>query len=157
MDERGIRVGLDVWPDEPAGGKGDWTSRLSTHPSVVGSHHIGASTTQAQNAIATGTVAVIQAYVRGRVTNCVNLVEEDLGDVVVTIRHLDRVGVLAKIFETLRAAELNVQQMENKIFSGSIAAVASINLDGEPPPTVLEAIVGDDDVLAVSVARRPPS
>ena len=155
MDTRGIRAGLDVWPDEPAKGSQDWISPLSAHPNVVGSHHIGASTAQAQHAIAAGTVAVVEAYLAGRVVNCVNLVEEPLGEVVLTVRHLDKVGVLAKIFETLRAADANVQQMENQVFHGSVAAVASINLDSEPTPETIDAILGDDDVLAVSVVRKP--
>ncbi len=154
MDTRGIRAGLDVWPDEPAQGAGEWTSPLGTHPNVVGSHHIGASTTQAQNAIAAGTVAVIEAYVRGRVVNCVNLIEEPLGEYVLTVRHLDKVGVLAKIFATLRGADVNVQQMENQVFEGSVAAVASINLDSEPSQDTLEAIRGDDDILAISLVRK---
>ena len=155
METRDIRAGLDVWPDEPAAGSGEWTSALAAHPNVVGSHHIGASTAQAQHAIAAGTVAVVEAYLAGRVTNCVNLVEEPLGEVVLTVRHLDKVGVLAKIFATLRAADANVQQMENQVFMGSVAAVASINLDSEPTPETIEAMLGDDDVLAVSVARKP--
>ena len=154
MDNRGFRAGLDVWPDEPAAGTGSWTSPLSTHPNVVGSHHIGASTQQAQTAIAAGTVAVIEAYLRGRVLNCVNLIEEPLGEFVLTVRHLDKVGVLAKIFETLRAAHVNVQQMENQVFTGSVAAVASINLDSAPPTGTLDAITGDDDVLALSLVRK---
>jgi len=72
-----------------------------------------------------------------------------------TVRHLDRVGVLAKVFETLRGAGLNVQDMENQLFTGSVAAVASINLERAPSDEVLAIISSDDDVLAVSVADRP--
>ena len=154
MDARGIRAGLDVWPEEPPGKSGEWTSPLASHPNVVGSHHIGASTAQAQAAIAAGTVSVIEAYTLGRVINCVNLVDEPLGEVVLVIRHYDRVGVLAKIFDTLRQADVNVQQMENQVFLGSIAAVATINLDANPPDEVLSSIRGDDDVLAVSVSKK---
>ncbi len=154
MDARGIRAGLDVWPGEPSAKSGEWSSPLSTHPNVVGSHHIGASTAQAQAAVAAGTVGVIDAYLAGRVENCVNLVNEPMGAVVLTVRHLDRVGVLAKVFATLREAGANVQQMENQLFVGSVAAVASINLDHEPDATVLERIAGDDDILAVSVSHK---
>lgn len=154
MDAKGIRAGLDVWPGEPSGKVGDWSSELSTHPNVVGSHHIGASTKQAQNAVATGTVDVIEAYLGGRITNCVNMVADTEGCSVLTVRHLDRVGVLAKVFETLRSAGLNVQQMENQLFTGSVAAVASINLESTPPDDVLAAIEADDDVLAVSVSSK---
>lgn len=154
MDAKGIRAGLDVWPDEPSGKEAEWTSPLSTHPNVVGSHHIGASTQQAQNAVAEGTVAVIEAYVEGQIVNCVNMVRERLGGCVLTVRHLDRVGVLAKVFETLRGAGLSVKQMENQLFTGSTAAVASINLESAPPEEVLAAIAADDDILAVSTALK---
>ncbi len=157
MDNRGMRAGLDVWPDEPSGGAGHWSSPLSTHPSVVGSHHIGASTMQAQNAVAEGTVAVIREYLNGRITNCVNLVVEPVGAAILTVRHFDRVGVLAKVFETLRGAGLNVQDMDNQLFTGSVAAVASIHLEHAPSDEVLAMISSDDDVLAVSVADRNAS
>lgn len=154
MDTKGIRAGLDVWPDEPSGKSGEWTSALSTHANVVGSHHIGASTQQAQNAVATGTVAVIEHYLAGHITNCVNMVDESAGCAVLTVRHLDRVGVLAKVFATLRSGGLNVQQMENQLFTGSVAAVASINLEHAPSEELLASIAADDDILAVSVASK---
>lgn len=157
MNSRGMRAGLDVWPNEPSAASGEWTSPLSTHPSVVGSHHIGASTAQAQNAVAEGTVAVIREYLGGHITNCVNLVVEPIGAVILTVRHLDRVGVLAKVFETLRGAGLNVQDMDNQLFTGSVAAVASIHLERAPSDEVLAMISSDDDVLAVSVADRNAS
>lgn len=153
MNEKGIRAGLDVWPDEPATGAGEWSSPLSKHPNVVGSHHIGASTTQAQNAVASGTVSVIEDYVEGRITNCVNVVSDPVGGTILTVRHLDRVGVLAKVFATLRAGGLNVQQMSNQLFTGSVAAVASISLERPPTEEVLEAIATDGDILAVSVSQ----
>ena len=152
MDAKGIRAGLDVWPNEPSGKSGDWSSPLSTHPNVVGSHHIGASTGQAQHAVAAGTVAVIEDYLNGHVTNCVNLVEEPAGTVILTVRHLDRVGVLAKVFETLRTNGLNVQEMSNQLFTGSVAAVANIHLEHAPDDTVLWTIESDDDILGVAVS-----
>lgn len=153
METKGIRAGLDVWPNEPSGGSAEWSSPLSTHPNVVGSHHIGASTTQAQNAVAAGTVAVIADYVEGRISNCVNLVSGSVGGTILTVRHRDRVGVLAKVFATLRTEGLNVQQMSNQLFTGSVAAVASISLQASPSDDLLAALAADDDVLAVSVAE----
>lgn len=153
MDERGIRAGLDVWPHEPPSSNQAWESELSKHPNVVGTHHIGASTGQAQAAIAAGTVEVIEAYLAGTVVNCVNLVKEPAGGFILTVRHLDKVGVLAKIFSSLREAGLNVKQMENQLFTGSVAAVASIQLEHEPAPDLIEQLETDDDVLAVSLAR----
>lgn len=151
MDERGIRAGLDVWPDEPSVGSGEWHSELAQHPNVVGSHHVGASTMQAQAAIAAGAVRVIRKYAAGRVVNCVNLVDEPLGDCVLTVRHHDRVGVLARVFERLRANGINVQQMQNQIFSDGGAATASINLACNAPAALLKELEDDPDVLGVSV------
>ena len=68
------------------------------------------------------------------------------------MRHLDKVGVLAKIFGSLRAAGLNVSQMENNLFTGSVAAVASINLEQAPSEELLAQLESDEDILAVSLS-----
>lgn len=73
MENQGIRAGLDVYQDEPGSGEGEFGSVLARHPNVYGTHHIGASTAQAQNAVAEGVVEIIDAFVQGRVLNCVNL------------------------------------------------------------------------------------
>lgn len=69
----GIRAGLDVYPDEPGSGTGDFVSELAQHPNVYGTHHIGASTEQAQHAIAAEVVEMISAFESGEVRNPVNL------------------------------------------------------------------------------------
>ena len=69
----GIRAGLDVYPDEPASGRGEFVSALAQHPNVYGTHHIGASTTQAQHAIADEIVQMIFAFESGEARNPVNL------------------------------------------------------------------------------------
>ena len=79
LDSRSLRVGLDVYPDEPGSGTSEWSSKLAQHPNVVGTHHIGASTAQAQAAVAAGVVEVIEAFVRGEILNCVNLAPTRLG------------------------------------------------------------------------------
>ena len=60
--DRGIRAGLDVFPGEPAGATADFTTPLTTLPQVYGTHHVGGSTDQAQEAIAAETVRVITSY-----------------------------------------------------------------------------------------------
>jgi D-3-phosphoglycerate dehydrogenase / 2-oxoglutarate reductase len=72
LDEKQLRVGLDVYPDEPAGGEATFDSPLARHPRVVGTHHVGASTQQAQQAVADGVVDMIEAFERGEVRHCVN-------------------------------------------------------------------------------------
>jgi D-3-phosphoglycerate dehydrogenase len=44
MDARDIRVGLDVYNNEPGAGDNSFDSQLATHPNVCGTHHIGAYT-----------------------------------------------------------------------------------------------------------------
>jgi D-3-phosphoglycerate dehydrogenase len=67
-----LSAGLDVFPDEPGSGTADWRSALAAHPGVVGTHHIGASTDQAQEAVVTGVVEVVTAFGNGELFNVVN-------------------------------------------------------------------------------------
>jgi len=152
---RGVRVALDVFANEPAGAEGAFTDPLLSLPTVIGTHHIGASTDQAQEAIAAETVRVITAFVEtGRVPNVVNLATRTPATHMLVVRHRDRPGVLAHVFEQLRQAHLNVQETENIIFEGAEAAVARINLDGEPPEATLTAIQsGHQDVLDWQIVK----
>ena len=73
MDQKGIRAGLDVYMDEPAVPQGAFDSALARHPNVYGTHHIGASTEQAQTAVAQGVVDIVEAFSAGRIMHCVNI------------------------------------------------------------------------------------
>jgi D-3-phosphoglycerate dehydrogenase / 2-oxoglutarate reductase len=137
--DRKLRVGLDVYAGEPAGGTGSFADPLGQHASVYGTHHIGASTEQAQEAIAAETVRIIETFKNsGAVPHAVNLAQRTPATHRLVVRHLDRPGVLAAVLDTLRAAQINVQEMENVIFEGAEAAVAHINLDRAPQPEVLQ-------------------
>jgi len=146
---RGLRLGLDVFANEPAGATGDFADAIVGLPNVYGTHHIGASTDQAQDAIAGETVRIIRTFVEtGRVPNVVNLARKTPATHMLVVRHRDRPGVLAHVFEVLRVAHLNVQETENIIFEGAAAAVARINLDGAPDEATCDAIrQGHDDIL----------
>ena len=154
MDSRGIRAGLDVYRDEPAGGEGEFTSELAAHPNVVGTHHIGASTQQAQDATSAGTVDVIEAYRTGDPVNCVNVAGTRMGSATITIRHFDRVGVLAAALQVLRRADINVQTMENKVFQGSNAAMAIIDVVGDVTEDVARELTSLDNVIQVQTTAR---
>jgi len=72
--EKGIRAGLDVFAGEPTGGAGTVDDPIFKVPGVIGTHHIGASTDQAQEAIAAETVRIAREYKdSGRAPNVVNL------------------------------------------------------------------------------------
>ncbi len=151
--EKGIRVGLDVFAAEPAGATGAFSDPLVHLPVVYGTHHIGASTDQAQAAIAAETVRIVRAYQEtGKVPNVVNLARRSAATHTLVVRHRDRPGVLAHVFDQLRADHLNVQETENIIFEGAEAAIARINLDGAPGSAALERITsGNDDIISLQV------
>lgn len=151
LDNRGMRAGLDVFANEPSSSTGAFVSELAAHHAVVGSHHIGASTTQAQESVADGMVEVIHAYASGSMINCVNMASAGSGASCVSVRHRDQVGVLAKILNAISGNGHNVEQMQNQLFAGGDAAVATINVDGVPSKMTLEAIQAIDDVIAVSI------
>src|SRR5258708_628109 len=57
--DRNIRAGLDVFTLEPATATGEFKDPIVLLPNVYGTHHIGGSTAQAQEAIAAEAVRVI--------------------------------------------------------------------------------------------------
>ena len=150
LDAGVVRAGLDVFANEPRSAKGPWDSPLGRHPNVVATHHIGASTEQAQRAIAAGVTEIVDAFMAGKARHCVNLDPRRLGSITLTVRHLDRVGVLAQVLDQLSAAGLNVEHMENRIFRGGQAAVASIDVGGRTSDALLAALRDIPDVLGVS-------
>ena len=152
---RGLRVGLDVYANEPSAATAPFSDALAALPGVYGTHHIGASTDQAQEAIAAETVRIVRSYKEtGRVPNVVNLARRTPATHMLVVRHRDRPGVLAHVFAHLRQAHLNVQETENIVFEGAEAAVARVNLDAEPPAAVCETIKrGNPDVLDLQLVR----
>jgi len=152
---RAIRVALDVFAEEPASSTGDFSDPLLTLPGVIGTHHIGASTEQAQEAIAAEAARIVRVYKEsGKVPNVVNLATTTPATHVLVVRHRDRPGVLAHVFDHLRAGNLNVQETENIVFEGAEAAIARINLDGEPPAELLQTIArGNPDILNLYLVK----
>ena len=152
---KGIRAGLDVFANEPATPTGEFRDELLALPNVYGTHHIGASTDQAQEAIAAETVRIVRSYAEtGKVPNVVNLAKRTPATHILVVRHRDRPGVLAHVFNHLRRGNLNVQETENIVFEGAEAAVARINLDGAPSPDLCERIRAENgDILDLQVVR----
>ena len=151
--ERNVRVGLDVFANEPKDATGTFADAIASLSNVYGTHHIGASTDQAQDAIAAETVRIITCYKdTGKVPNVVNLAKKTPATHMLVVRHVDRPGVLAHVFDRLRSNAINVQETENVIFEGAQAAVARINIDGKPPDGLLREIYsGNSDILDLHV------
>ncbi|MCX7808467.1 MAG: NAD(P)-binding domain-containing protein, partial [Deltaproteobacteria bacterium] len=94
---KGIRAGLDVFCNEPSAGQGQVQSPLFEEPNVYGTHHIGASTEEAEEAVGEEVVRIVRAYRDGLpIPNCVNLATKSAATPLVVVRYVDRVGVLAR-------------------------------------------------------------
>jgi len=155
LRDKGIRAGLDVFAIEPSGGTGEFSDPIVKAGLVYGTHHIGASTDQAQEAIAAETVRVVKAFKEtGKVPNVVNLAKATPATCALVVRHLDRPGVLASVLDAISAARINVQEMENIVFDGAEAAVARIHLESEPAAELLASIrASNPNILEISLIR----
>jgi D-3-phosphoglycerate dehydrogenase / 2-oxoglutarate reductase len=152
---KGIRAGLDVFQSEPTGGTGEFASRVSSLPGVYGTHHVGASTDQAQVAIAHEVIRIVQSFrATGEVPNVVNRLAKSSATHVLTIRHRNRPGVLAHVFGVLAGASINVEEVENIIYHGAHATLARIHLDGQPDPASLNRIrQGNPDIISAELSK----
>jgi D-3-phosphoglycerate dehydrogenase / 2-oxoglutarate reductase len=152
LDEKGLRYGTDVPAGEPADKEAEFLHPLANHPGVYITHHIGASTDEATAAIGAEALRVLLTYAdSGAVVNGVNLADQTPASHLLTVRHRDRVGVLAGVLDEARRANWNVQEMENLIFAGAEAACARIRFDGRPSADTLRAIREQEHVLAATV------
>jgi D-3-phosphoglycerate dehydrogenase len=152
IEDKGVRAGLDVYADEPSGGSGDYPGAIGKNAGVYGTHHIGASTAQAQEAIAAEAVRIITVFAAtGNVPNAVNIAETTPAVCALSVRHLDRPGVLAACLDAISRAGINVQGMSNTVFAGAEAAVATISLEVVPSAELLETIKSAEHVLDASV------
>ena len=155
IEEKKIRAGLDVFQDEPAGGTGQFAPAIVQAPGVYGTHHVGASTDQAQVAIAHEVIRIVQAFRdTGEVPNVVNRLARSSATHVLSIRHRNRPGVLAHVFGVLAGAEINVEEVENIIYHGAQATLARIHLDGVPTNGALDRIrAGNQDIISVELSE----
>ena len=153
IHSKGIRAGLDVFAIEPTSAVAEFADPIAHESSVYGTHHIGASTDQAQEAIAAETVRIVKSFKEtGKVPNVVNLAARTPATHRLVVRHLDRPGVLAQVLDAIKAEHINVQEMENIVFEGAEAAVARINLDKAPLAATLDRLRdGNADIIELNV------
>lgn len=153
MRTRGIRAGLDVYAVEPTSSSGEFHDEIVKEEGLYGTHHIGASTDQAQEAIAAETVRIVREFKEtGKVPNVVNLARQTPATHRLVIRHHDRPGVLATVLDAIKAEQINVQEMENIVFEGAAAAVARINLDNAPTKDCLKKLeAGNADIIELDL------
>lgn len=150
-----IRAGLDVFNDEPAGGEADFAGSIKDVKGAYCTHHIGASTEQAQNAVAEETVRIVREFKNtGVAPNTVNVAPKGTAAThLLVVRHLDRVGVLAHVLSVLKAEGVSVQEMENIVLGGAQAAIAQIALDKGVSKNALHQMKLNDNVFDASVVE----
>lgn len=156
MKEKGIRAALDVFANEPAGGTAEGVANeILKMPGFVGTHHIGASTEQAQDAIAEEAVRICREFVAtGRPPNVVNVEVRAPAKCELVVRHYDKVGVLAQVLNIVRKYGINVAEMSNTIFQGQKAAMAVIRIASEPPAELLAEIAALSDIVIQVQAKK---
>jgi len=150
-----IRAGLDVFDPEPAEGTASFTDPILDLPNLCGTHHVGASTEQAQDAIAEEAFRIVETFVKtGEALNCVNLARRTPAKWQLVVRHYDRVGVLAFVLDVIRRANINVEEVQNIVFDGAAAASCRIQLNAEPGAEVLGAIAkGNPDIIGLEAIK----
>ena len=152
IKSKGIRAGLDVYADEPGGGENSFADTEFAAMLAAATPHIGASTDEAAEAIAQETVRVVRSYVEtGKPVNAVNIRERAEERTTLVVRHFNRVGVLARVLDILKDAGINIEEMENTIFSGGATAACALKLDRPPQDAQLAAIRGGENVIQVMV------
>ncbi|MEK6269524.1 MAG: NAD(P)-binding domain-containing protein [Planctomycetales bacterium] len=152
IGEKQLRVGLDVFENEPAGGKADF-SDLDLVQQVTATPHIGASTAEAAEAVASEVVRIVSVFLKtGRPPVAVNLCDYGEAKCNLVVRHLNRVGVLAGLLDGLRKEEINVEEMDNVIFAGGEAACCTLLLSAEPSKNFLNSL--DEQEAILSSAMR---
>jgi D-3-phosphoglycerate dehydrogenase len=152
-----LRVGLDVLPNEPEKRIADYDNAILHAGLVYATPHIGASTDEAQIAIATETVRILRAFlVKGEVPNVVNITSATRGRYVLVVRFLDRVGALANVLGVLKRHGINIQELDNTVFEGGKAGCAKIRTDTRPSEGCLTEIMAfSDEVLHVDLVTLP--
>ncbi len=140
-----VRYATDVYAEEPSSGDAEFKSAIAQHADTLCTPHIGASTEQAQMAVAQEALRIASVFRdTGKAPRTVNLGQQSQTKHSLSVRHIDRVGALASILDILKTADINVQELENTIFSGSSdaeqAAVAHIHISKKPGSAEIDAI-----------------
>lgn len=154
---KGLRVGLDVLPDEPPERTGNYQHPLLQEPGVYATPHIGASTDEGQIAIANETVRIVRSFLtKGEVPNVVNINATTRARYQLVVRHRDRLGALANVLGVLKRHGINLQELDNTVFEGGKAACAKIRLETRPSDACLQEIMAfSEEVLHVDLVTLP--
>ena len=121
----------DVIQGEPAAKKAPFESQLAKHPKVFATHHIGASTKQAESAIGVEAVRMVKEYGTTKtVCNCVNMATDIKVTHKISVKYASSVGILGAIMAVFTPYNLRIEEVRNEVFKERHACVAGINFTG---------------------------
>src|SRR6185437_7544701 len=156
IPKKHLRVGLDVFANEPHPGSAAFESPLFKTGTVYGTPHIGASTEQAQRAIARETARIVRAFLTEEtVPNVLNICATTPARWAVVVRMLDKVGVLANTLGVLKRHGINIEEINNTVFEGAQATCTKLRTSGRPSEACLKEIAAFAEVLHVDVVALP--
>jgi D-3-phosphoglycerate dehydrogenase len=156
LPQKKLKVGLDVFPNEPGGGSTTFQSTLLDKGLVYGTPHIGASTEQSQRAIAHETARIVRSFLTEEdVPNVVNICAASPARFAVVLRMLDKVGVLANTLNVLKRHGINIEEISNTVFEGANATCTKLRVSSRPSDAALKEISAFDEVLHVDVVAMP--
>ncbi len=148
---KNIRVALDVIKNEPEEKSGEIKSPLQELKNVYVTHHIGASTEQAQNAVAAETVKIVKDFISsGVIAHWVNKTKTSDAHYQLVVKHYDKPGVLATIMSIIRDKNINIEEIENVIFEGGVVACCTMKLKTPVTTEMIKQMQDNPNVLSVS-------
>ena len=151
IKEKNIRIALDVIKNEPEQKTGEIKSPLQDIPNIYVTHHIGASTEQAQNAVAEETVRIIKDFVNsGLIAHWVNKTKVSEAHYQLVVKHYDKPGVLSRILDVIRDSDINIEEIENVIFEGGVVACCTMKLRTQLSTDMIKQMNNNPDILSVS-------
>jgi len=151
IKEKNVRAAVDVFKGEPEGKAGEVRSKLQDNPNIYVTHHIGASTEQAQDAFADETIRIIKDYGHsGIIAHWVNRAKVTDAKYQLVVKHYDKPGVLASILAVIRDGNINIEEIENIIFDGGVVACCTMKLKAPATADMLKQMNENKNVLSVS-------
>ncbi len=162
ITQRGLRVGIDVIPNEPRGKKEiapdlfTLTTPSSTGGFLYATPHIAASTDQAQLNIASETVRIVRSFLlEGQVPNVQNVLNLTNARFQMVVRMVDRVGTFANVLAVIKRHGINVEEVTNTVFEGGGASCAKLRVVSRPSEACFAEIRAFEEVLHVDIVPLP--
>ncbi|HMN16649.1 MAG TPA: 3-phosphoglycerate dehydrogenase [Ignavibacteriaceae bacterium] len=151
IKEKNIHYACDVFKGEPEAKSGEVSSKLQNNPNIYVTHHIGASTEQAQDAVAEETINIIKHFVHsGVIYHWVNRAKVTDAHYQLVVKHYDKPGVLASVLDVIRGGNINIEEIENIIFEGGITACCTLKLQTAVTADMLKQIKDNNNVISIS-------